>query len=165
MTWFAHLDTSFQQSKDKRWPTYPWQTACQHDCSICATNQLVTWVKIKERDCQSYTAKLETCTGARGDWSHYWIIIERTFLMTSVRIVLLVRKLWSADSAGWTGLKQPCIGDWRSAMHVIMWPTSSALCAIKGVAYTIWHTTVIIVHCIHCHFLWGIAQTAALLLL
>ena len=29
--------------------------------------------------------------------------------MTSVRIVLLVRKLWSADSAGWTGLKRPCI--------------------------------------------------------
>ena len=44
----------------------------------------------------------------RGVWSH-WIIIERTFLMTSVRIVLLVRKLWSADSAGWTGLKRPCI--------------------------------------------------------
>ena len=46
---------------------------------------------------------------SRGGWSHYWIIIERTFLMTSVRIALLVRKLWSADSAGWTGLKRPCI--------------------------------------------------------
>ena len=35
--------------------------------------------------------------------------IERTFLMTSVHIVLLIRKLWSADSVGWTGLKRPCI--------------------------------------------------------
>ena len=45
----------------------------------------------------------------RGGWSRYWIIIEHTFLMTSVCIVLLVHKLWSADSAGWTGLKWPCI--------------------------------------------------------
>ena len=45
----------------------------------------------------------------RGGWSRYWIVIKRTFLMTSERIVLLVRKLWSADSAGWTGLKRPCI--------------------------------------------------------
>ena len=37
------------------------------------------------------------------------LLIESTFLMTSVRIVLLVGKLWSADSAGWIGLKWPCI--------------------------------------------------------
>ena len=37
------------------------------------------------------------------------LFIEGTFLMTSLGIVVIVRKLWSADSAGWTGLKQPCI--------------------------------------------------------
>ena len=43
----------------------------------------------------------------------------------SVHIVLLICKLWSADSVGWTGLKWPCIACWCSAVHVIMWPTSS----------------------------------------
>ena len=52
----------------------------------------------------------------RGGWSCYWIIIKRTFLMTSVRIALLVRKLWSADLAGWTGLKRPCIA-WLAQHH------------------------------------------------
>ena len=76
------------------------------------------------------SCRLKYCTtiaACRGGWSHYWIIIERKFLMTSVRIVLLVCKLWSFDSAGWTGLKWPCIVCWWSAVHVIMWPTSSAL--------------------------------------
>ena len=49
---------------------------------------------------------------------------SRAFLMTSVRIALLVRKLWSADSAGWTG-RGHVLRDWHSAVHVIMWPTSS----------------------------------------
>ena len=41
MMWFAHLSKSFQQPRDKQRQIYPWQTACQHNCSICTTNQVV----------------------------------------------------------------------------------------------------------------------------
>ena len=44
-----------------------------------------------------------------GGWSRYWFTIKCAFLMTSVCVALLVRKSRSADSAGWTGLKRPCI--------------------------------------------------------
>ena len=44
------------------------------------------------------------------------------FLMTSVHIVLLICKLWSADSAGWSS---HVLCDWHSAVHVIIWPTAS----------------------------------------
>ena len=56
--------------------------------------------------------------------------------MTSVRIVLLVHKLWSADSAGWSG---HVLRDWRSAVHIIMWPTSSSVMDIS----TRWAGTVL----------------------
>ena len=52
-------------------------------------------------------------------------VIERTFLMISVCIVLLVQRLWSADSAVELGWSVHVLRDWRSAVHVIMWPTSS----------------------------------------
>ena len=64
----------------------------------------------------------------RGGWSCYWIVIKRTFLMTSERIVLFVRKLWSADSAGWTGLKRPCI-EWLAQR-----------CACNNVTNLLWVT-------------------------
>ena len=73
---------------------------------------------------------------AREGWSRYWLIIERTLLMTSIRIVLLVRKLWSPDSAGWSG---HVLHDLRSAVHVIMWPTSSDFeLIISPVSWRVW---------------------------
>ena len=49
-------------------------------------------------------------------------------------LALLIHKLWSADSAGWTG---HVLRDWRSTMHMIIWPTSSAWYAthVKGGGY------------------------------
>ena len=79
-----------------------------------------------------HTVVLAVCL-ARGGWSHYWFIIERTFLMTSAHKALLVRKLWSVDSAGWTGLKRPCIA-WLAQrracnnMTNLLW-ASAAQCA------------------------------------
>ena len=40
---------------------------------------------------------------------------------------VLVGKLWSADSVGWTGWSGHVLCDWYSTMHIIMWPTSSGL--------------------------------------
>ena len=72
---------------------------------------------------------------SRGGWSRYWIIIEGTFLMTSVCIVLLVRKyvlLTQRVELGWSGR---VLRDWRSAVHVIIWPTSS-VCSVVYVILT-----------------------------
>ena len=42
----------------ERWPSCSQQTTVQHDSSICTTNQIATWVKSRERDCQSYKVLL-----------------------------------------------------------------------------------------------------------
>ena len=65
----------------------------------------------------------------RGGWSRYWIIIELTFLMTSVQLCSYINYdlLTQRVELGWS---DHVLRDWRSAMLIIIWPTSSGLCII-----------------------------------
>ena len=102
-------------------------------CNVHAFVSTCTYVWVLPQDFNLLALIYRDCFymyTIRGGWSCYWIIIERTFLMMSVRIVLLVRKLWSADSAGWTGLKRPCI----------VW--LAQCCACNNVTNLLWYTIV-----------------------
>ena len=54
VAWNTCCDDCCQQYRVKWRPSCPLQTTFQHDSSICTKNQSATWVKCRERDCQSY---------------------------------------------------------------------------------------------------------------
>ena len=66
----------------KRQPLLPPST-CSYDTKSCS-NICFKWLWI--------FVKIWPLHNTRGGWSCYWTNIERTFLMTSVHIVLLVHK-------------------------------------------------------------------------